>query len=499
MSVLELSLLVGYFGILLGLSFYGTHRYHMAWLYYRHKKDVPVPAPARDEKPPRVTIQLPVFNERYVVARLIDHVCRIRYPRERLEIQVLDDSTDDTVEIARAAVAAWRARGVDIVHIHRTDRTGFKAGALQNGMKLASGELIAVFDADFVPPEDFLERIVPYFADAGVGMVQARWDHINRDYSLLTQAQSILLDGHFLIEHTARNRSGRFFNFNGTAGVWRRRCIEDAGGWQHDTLTEDLDLSYRAQLAGWRFIFLKDLLAPAEIPVDMNAFKSQQHRWAKGSIQVAMKLLPRILRSDLPFAVKLEAFIHLTSNVAYLMMVVMSVMMPFTIHIRIDHGWYHAVLIDLPFFLGATVSVCAFYFVSQLEAGTRWKQRLLYLPVVLSLGIGLAVNNAKATVEALLGHQSPFVRTPKLAIERKGQGWRGMRYRGPRTLLPVVEIALGLHYTWAVIYCFRHGIWAALPFLVLFQAGFLYVGLASVLQGRGRAAGRAAGASEAAT
>jgi cellulose synthase/poly-beta-1,6-N-acetylglucosamine synthase-like glycosyltransferase len=419
-----------------------------------------------------------------VVTRLIDHVCRIRHPRERLEIQVLDDSTDDTVEIARAAVAAWRARGVDIVHLHREDRTGFKAGALQAGMLVARGELIAVFDADFVPSEDFLEKIVPHFGDAGVGMVQARWDHINRDYSLLTQAQSILLDGHFVIEHTARNRSGRFFNFNGTAGVWRRRCIEDAGGWEHDTLTEDLDLSYRAQLKGWRFVFLKDLLSPAEVPVDMNAFKTQQHRWAKGSIQVARKLLPRLLRSDLPLSVKSEAFVHLTSNVAYLLMVVLSVLLPFAMRVRVEHQIAGSMLLDLPFFMGATVSVCSFYLMSQREAGAGWRQRLLYLPVVLALGIGLAVNNAKATLEALLGHQSPFVRTPKLAIEKKGEGWKKKAYRGRRSLLPLFEVALGLHYTIAVVYAIRQELWTAAPFLMLFQLGFLYVGLMSLLQGR---------------
>lgn len=484
MSPLEIAFLIAYFGILAGLSFYGGHRYQMAFLYYRHKNERPTPPPASNGPLPRVTIQLPVFNERYVVNRLIEHVCRIRYPRELLEIQVLDDSTDDTVEIARAAVEAWRAQGIDIVHLHRTDRTGFKAGALQAGMQVARGELIAVFDADFTPTEDFLEHIVPYFADEGVGMVQARWDHINRDFSLLTQAQSILLDGHFVIEHTARNRSGRFFNFNGTAGVWRRSCIIDAGGWQHDTLTEDLDLSYRAQLKGWRFVFLTDLLSPAEVPVEMTAFKTQQHRWAKGSIQVALKLLPRILKSDLPFKVKSEAFVHLTSNVAYVMMLVLSLMMPFSLHVRITHGWYQALFLDLPFFLGATVSVCAFYLVSQREAsGGHWAQRLLYLPVVLALGIGLAVNNAKATLEALFGHDSPFVRTPKLAVEKGARQVAATpRYRSGRHVLAYIEIAFGLYYTYTVAYCVVNQIWMALPFMLLFQFGFLYTGFMSLFQ-----------------
>ena len=482
----EMVFLIGYFLILLGLSFYGTHRYHMAVLYYRHKAEVPVPAtPFAAARKPHVTIQLPVFNERYVVRRLIDYVCQIRYPAELLEIQVLDDSTDDTVDISRAAVEEWRARGVDIVLIHRTDRTGFKAGALQNGMQRAKGELIAVFDADFTPGPDFLERTVPFFGDEGIGMVQARWTHINRRYSLLTRAQSILLDGHFVIEHTARNRSGRFFNFNGTAGIWRRQTIGEAGGWQHDTLTEDLDLSYRAQLAGWRFVYLNDLLSPAELPVEMNAFKTQQHRWAKGSIQVALKLLPRILRSDLSIKVKFEAFVHLTNNVAYVLMVLMSLMLPFSLHIRLDQGWYQAVFLDLPFFIGATVSVCAFYMVSQSEAGVRSRaERLAYLPIVLALGIGLAVNNAKATLEALFGHQSPFVRTPKLAVdEQSGRAVRPRKvYMSGRNMLAWFELGLGAVYTYTVIYCIQTRLWMALPFMLIFQFGFLYIGLMSLFQ-----------------
>ncbi len=481
----ETIFIFGYFAVLLCLCFYGSHRYHMAWLYYRHRENQPTP-PTSENFNPRVTIQLPVFNERYVVERLIDHVCNIRYPSELLEIQVLDDSTDDTVEICRRAVANWKARGIDIVHIHRTDRTGFKAGALQAGMKVAKGEFIAVFDADFTPQPDFLERTMQYFADNNIGMVQARWEHINREYSLLTQAQSILLDGHFMIEHTARHRSGRFFNFNGTAGIWRRECIYDAGGWHHDTLTEDLDLSYRAQLKGWKFVFLNDLLSPAEVPIEMNAFKTQQHRWAKGSIQVGLKLLPRILRSSQPFKVKFEAFIHLSNNLAYVLMIILSLMMPFSLQIRVEHGWYQALLFDLPCFLGATVSVCCFYLVSQREVGGNWGQRIIYLPFVLALGIGLAVNNAKATLEALFGHESPFVRTPKLAIE--GKGGKGQhqpkskKYRGGRNLLPIIELCLAAIYTYTVVYCVQESLWVALPFMMLFQFGFLYTGVMSLFQ-----------------
>ncbi|MBI5547229.1 MAG: glycosyltransferase, partial [Deltaproteobacteria bacterium] len=368
MTLVESILLAVYFLILAVLSMYGSHRYFMAFLYYRHKYKIPMPQGAL-ERLPVVTIQLPVFNEMYVVERLIDAVCKIDYPRELLEIQVLDDSTDETSAIAEACVERHRAQGLDVVYLHRTNRHGFKAGALEEGLKKAKGELVAVFDADFVASPEFLQKTVPYFANPKVGMVQVRWGHINRDFSALTQAQSIFLDGHFMIEHTARNRSGRFFNFNGTAGVWRRTTIKDAGGWQHDTLTEDLDLSYRAQLKGWQFVFLPHVVSPAEVPVDMNAFKGQQHRWAKGSIQTARKLLPAILKADLPFKVKQEAFFHLTNNIAYLLMVVLSLLMPLSMIIRFRHGWYGVLLLDFPFFVMATLSVSAFFVASQREVG----------------------------------------------------------------------------------------------------------------------------------
>jgi hypothetical protein len=283
----SLTLLVLYYLTLGVLALYGIHRSWLVVTYLRHRRDRPaLPAPPAEW--PVVTVQLPLYNEMYVATRLLDAVCRLSYPRDRLEIQVLDDSTDETSELVAAEVARWRERGVDVRHVRRGDRAGFKAGALDAGLACARGELLAVFDADFVPGPDFLEKTVPYFTDPAdpqggsrLGMVQARWEHINRGYSLLTRIQAILLDGHFVIEHTARNRSGRFFNFNGTAGIWRRQAIEDAGGWQHDTLTEDLDLSYRAQLAGWRFVYLPEVTVPSELPVDVRGFKSQQHRWAK--------------------------------------------------------------------------------------------------------------------------------------------------------------------------------------------------------------------------
>ncbi len=494
MSIYEILFLAVYFGVLAVSAIYGSHRYRMAYLYYRHKFKLPTPK-APLTVMPRVTIQLPVFNEMYVVERLIDAVCAIDYPADLYEVQVLDDSTDETVGIARACVERWKQKGVDVVYVHRENRQGFKAGALENGLKTAKGEFVAVFDADFVPAPDFLKRTVPFFSEDKVGMVQVRWGHLNREYSILTQAQSIFLDGHFLIEHTARNRSGCFFNFNGTAGIWRRSTIADAGGWQHDTLTEDLDLSYRAQMKGWQFIFLPEVVSPAEVPVDMNAFKSQQHRWAKGSIQTARKLLPRILKSDLPWAVKQEAFFHLTSNMAYALLVILSALMPLSMVVRFNHGLYATLFLDLPFCVAATISVCFFYIATGRELGLGWWERVKYLPFIMSLGIGMAINNARAVVEALFKMESGFARTPKTGAEGKNVQTVKKAYRGKHSWMPFVELAFGLYFTLAVYFAWEMKVYTSLPFMVLFQMGFLYVGITSLWQGRSRSAGKAAIAS----
>jgi cellulose synthase/poly-beta-1,6-N-acetylglucosamine synthase-like glycosyltransferase len=481
MSPIELSVVVAY-ALLLGvLSVYGGHRYYLVYLYYRHQYRLPSP-PRRFEEGelPRITVQLPIFNEMYVIERLVGAVSKIRYPRHLIDVQVLDDSTDETVAIARACVERHRAEGLDVVHVHRTDRTGFKAGALENGLRSAKGELVAVFDADFVPGPDFLERAVHQFTDAGVGMVQTRWGHINADYSALTRVQSILLDGHFVVEHTARNRSGRFFNFNGTAGIWRRQAIEDAGGWEHDTLTEDSDLSYRSQAAGWRFVYLPEIVVPAELPVEMTAFKAQQHRWAKGLIQVAMKLLPRLLRSDLPPEIKKEAFFHLTSNVAYLLMIPLAILLPVTVVVRVSHGSMEVLLLDLPFFAAATFSVVFFYAASQRELGRRWWQWLPRMPLVLAVGIGLSINNARAVVEALMGYETAFVRTPKHGVKGSGESVARKRYKAMVSLQPLVELAMAAYMTYGVVYLIQRGVYYSLPFLVLFQVGFGYVALLSI-------------------
>jgi cellulose synthase/poly-beta-1,6-N-acetylglucosamine synthase-like glycosyltransferase len=484
MTSTDTLILVSYFFVLSILVMYGWHRYYLVFQYMKHKDQAPGPPPAVTEWPV-VTIQLPIFNEMYVVDRLLDAVCEIDYPKDKLEIQVLDDSTDETRDIAELAVRRQAARGFDIVYLHRTDRTGFKAGALEAGLASAKGTLIAIFDADFVPPADFLRRTVGYFADPKLALVQARWGHLNADYSLLTRVQSILLDGHFVLEHGGRNRSGCFFNFNGTSGVWRREAIPDSGGWQHDTLTEDLDLSYRAQLRGWKFLFVPDLVTPAEVPVEMNGFKSQQHRWAKGSIQTCRKLLPLILQSDLPFKVKAEAFFHLTANFNYVLMVILSVLMFPAMVVRYNMGWSEMLLIDLPLFALATASVFNFYLICQREVYADWRSRVKYLPLVMAVGIGLAVNNTRALFEALSGDPGEFTRTPKYGIERSQDVWQHKKYHQAMPIQPFIELALGLYFTFTVVYALAHGIFGTVPFLMLFQFGFLYTGIMSILQQAG--------------
>jgi cellulose synthase/poly-beta-1,6-N-acetylglucosamine synthase-like glycosyltransferase len=483
-SPTETLILVLYFFVLSILAIYGWHRYYLIYLYTKNRDKAPspdVPPLAQADLPP-VTIQLPIYNEMYVADRLIDAVCEMDYPRDRLEIQVLDDSTDETREIAELAVRRHAARGFDITYLHRVDRTGYKAGALEAGLRVAKADYIAIFDADFIPPKDFLLKTLPHFTDPKVGMVQARWGHINQDYSLLTKVQAILLDAHFVLEHGGRNRAGCFFNFNGTAGIWRRDAIDSAGGWQHDTLTEDLDLSYRAQLLGWKFKFLPHVVSPAEVPVEMNSFKSQQHRWAKGSIQTCMKLLPRILRSKQPLSVKAEAFFHLSANFNYLLMSLLSILMFPAMWVRYNMGWTEMLIIDVPLFMAATASIGVFYVKAQRELYTDWRQRMKYLPFLMSIGIGLCVNNTRAVLEALFHKQSEFARTPKYGIELDSDEWVGKKYHQSVGVQPLIELALGLYFTATVFYALVNQIYATLPFLMLFQIGFLYTGLLSILQ-----------------
>jgi len=469
-----------YLTVLFGLSAYGIHRYVIIYLFLKNRKNEPHPA-TRFVTLPKVTMQLPIFNEIYVVERLLRSVSEIDYPRELLQIQVLDDSTDDTRGITSSVTAELQGRGFNVELIHRANREGFKAGALATGLESAEGEFVCILDADFVPPPDLLRKTIDFFTDPKIGMIQTRWGHLNRGYSLLTRVQAMFLDGHLLLEQTARSRSGRFFNFNGTAGLWRKSCIQEAGGWQHDTLTEDLDLSYRAQLAGWKFVFLTNVVTPAELPVDMNGFKSQQHRWTKGSIQTCKKLLPTIWRSDLPLVIKLEATGHLTSNFAYLLLACLCVLLhPAT---GGPQGWLRTFLIDVPIFLTASMSVAIFYICAQRELHPRtWMKEILLLPCLLGLGVGLSLNNARAVLEAVFNHKSDFARTPKYGIERKSQPWRNCKYMPLKSLLPIAEVGFAIYFTYFVWFAIVHGQYLSVPFLLMFQGGFLYVSICSLVQ-----------------
>jgi cellulose synthase/poly-beta-1,6-N-acetylglucosamine synthase-like glycosyltransferase len=488
LDAFDWAVLALYFAVLGALSLYGAYRIKQVADFWRYRRESPRPrARFAEDELPVVTVQLPVFNEVYVVERLLKAVTAIDYPRERLEIQVLDDSTDETRATALRAVGRHRAEGFRINYIHRDDRTGFKAGALENGLKTAAGELVAIFDADFVPRADCLRKLVHFFTDPLTACAQMRWSHINGSYNLLTRLQTILLDGHFVIEQTVRNRAGGFFNFNGTAGLWRRRAIELSGGWQHDTLTEDTDLSFRAQLMGWRFVYLLDEDAPSEVPVEINAFKAQQRRWAKGVTEVALKLYPRILRSPLPFRVKLEMFFRLTGNVSYPLMILMSLLQFPLLLVRYNQGFYHLMPLDLPLLLLSTFSVVLFYGTAIWYLDRpRTRRRLLHLPLVMGLGIGLAFSNARAVLEALLRVKTEFVRTPKYRVEGgRDETWKRKKYRRGRDWLPAFELSFALYFVLAVSYAAHMGMWGTIPFLSLFGFGYGYTGLMSLLQTAG--------------
>jgi len=476
--------LLSYFSILFLLAVYGAYRIKQVIDFWRYRNFVPESAGQfAEEDLPVITVQLPLFNELYVVDRLLKAVTAFDYPREKMEIQVLDDSTDETVKVAKAVVAKYAEQGFDIHYIHRTDRTGFKAGALENGNRTAKGELLAIFDADFVPKPDCLRKLVHFFTDPLVGCAQMRWAHINGNYNLLTRLQTIMLDGHFVVEQTTRNRTGGFFNFNGTAGIWRRKAIEMSGGWQHDTLTEDTDLSFRAQLMGWRFVYLLDEEAPAEIPVEINAFKAQQRRWAKGVMQVGLKLYPRIWRAPLPLRVKLEMFFRLTGNISYPLMIVASFLQFPLLLVRYNQPFYHLMIFDLPLLFFSSISVVLFYGTAVWYLDERRTPRLLHLPLVMALGIGLAFSNARAVLEALLGVKTDFIRTPKYRVEDTTDAtWKRKKYRRKRGLLPLLELSFAIYFLLAILYSARLHMWGTIPFLTLFFFGFGYMGLMSLLQ-----------------
>jgi cellulose synthase/poly-beta-1,6-N-acetylglucosamine synthase-like glycosyltransferase len=478
-------LLLPYFIVMIVLAAYGIHRYTLCYQYFRYRKNYNPNPLSHFEDLPRVTIQLPIFNEQFVIDRLIEAVCAMEYPKDKLEIQVLDDSTDETQEVARGIVERYAALGHPIEYIHRTNRHGYKAGALDAGLKVAKGGFIAIFDADFVPPPDWLMRVIHHFTEPEIGMVQTRWTHLNRDYSMLTQIEAILLDGHFVLEHGARARTGQFFNFNGTAGMWRRQAIDDAGGWQHDTLTEDTDLSYRSQMAGWKFKYLPEVECPAELPIEMTAFKTQQARWAKGLIQTSIKVLPMMFRSNVPRSIKIESVYHLTANMSYPLMVIMTALLIPSMIVRFYQGWFQMLLIDVPLFTASTLSIAVFYVASQRVLFPRgWMKTFLYLPVLMALGIGLTVTNSKAVVEALLGIKSAFARTPKYRVAKKGEKSQAAKYRKRLVLAPWIELLVGTYFFLAIIYCFSNHNYFTAPFLILFVIGYWYTGLMSLLQGR---------------
>jgi len=485
--------IAAYLAVLTVICVYGAHRYFLVMLYYGVRHRPPEPH-AQFEGLPRVTVQLPMYNERYVARRIIERACEIDYPRDRLQIQVLDDSTDETQQIASQTVAELRAAGHDIVYRHRDNRLGYKAGALEEGTREATGEFIAIFDADFLPPPNILQETIHHFTDERVGMVQSRWEHLNRDLSTLTEAQAVFLDGHFVVEHTARNRTGRFMSFNGTGGIWRKATIADAGGWQHDTLTEDLDLSYRAQLRKWKFVFLPQLTSPAELPPEMNAFKAQQHRWTKGGAQTCLKVLPRVLRSDVHWKVKVEAFFHLTSGAVYVLVVLLSLLLGPTLLAKLTLSreqpswvlWYELLLFIIGF--GATT---VFYIVSQHELLRGWWRAFCFVPALMAVGIGIALNNAIAAIDGFCGGTGEFVRTPKFgdAANKHGDWHRRLGGFGVRANWKAwVELGLGLYLVGFTVSLFFfenwfHRVSMALPFLAIFIVGYFYVAMQTFYTG----------------
>ena len=484
MAILWYSL---YFLVLIGLAGYGFHRLTILWLYIKHRKDTPTPkAMFSEEDLPVITMQLPIYNELHVVERLIQKVADIDYPKDKFHIQVLDDSTDETQRMCQEQVADLVSRGYDAEYVHRTDRTGYKAGALENGTKTAKGELLFILDADFVPNPDVLRKTVHFFTDEKVGMIQTRWGHLNREFNVLTRIQAMFLDGHLELEQTARNRSGRFFTFNGTGGMWRKSCIDDAGGWEHDTLTEDMDLSYRAQLKGWNFIFLKDVETPAELPVDMDGFKSQQHRWTKGSIQCCKKCLMNIWKSDAPLKAKMEATAHLTSNFAYLLLIALCFLVlpkqSYTLEF-FQQNPYAEYFLNIPIFFFGSVSIAMFYMMAQksLRPGS-WYKEIIYLPLLIALGIGMSVNNAKAVLEAIFNHQSGFVRTPKYGIgdSKNELKVKSSNYKVMKSFTPVIEFIFGIFFAVIVVSNFIDANYMSAVLLSPFPIGFFYTSFPSL-------------------
>ncbi len=462
---------------------FGLHG--LVMVYYYHKtKAFKHPEANSPVDLPLVTVQLPLYNEMYVVERLIESVCALDYPIEKLEIQVLDDSTDETVHANRELVDRYAERGFDISYVHRVNREGYKAGALKHGMIQAKGEFIAIFDADFVPKPDFLHQTIRHFENSKVGMVQTRWEHLNEEYSFLTRAQALALDGHFVIEQQVRNKAGFFINFNGTAGIWRKSCILDAGNWQPDTLAEDLDLSFRAQLRGWKFVFLNDVTSPAELPADINSLKTQQFRWTKGAVEAALKLLPAVWRSSMPLRVKLEGTVHLTSNIVFPFILVVAMLnIPMVLIKNLSEGReYDDLFTMMSIFVLASISTFLFYMHAQRAIHLDWRRRLLLFPVFLAGSMGLAVNNSKAVLEALFGKKTEFKRTPKYKIVDSTDEWRTKKNDLAKKIgiEVIIELGLAAYFFIGICTSIYYMEIAAIPFQLMFLTGFATVGILSL-------------------
>ncbi len=477
--MLEIIVVIIYVFLLLAILFYCLLEAGLAINYLRYKNKYPLPKLLSNELEekdyPKVCVQLPIFNELYVVERLIDAVCQLNYPKEKLEIQVLDDSTDETLKISEKKVNYYKQQGFNIKLVRRPNRKGYKAGALQYGLERSDCEFVAIFDADFIPDKNFLMVSLPHFKE-NIGMVQTRWDHLNKDYSLLTRIQAFFLDNHFAVEQSGRNLSGYFINFNGTAGIWRKQCILDAGGWQADTLTEDLDLSYRAQLKNWEFVYLENVLSPAELPADMRSFKSQQFRWIKGGAETAMKLIPKIAKSKLPLMVKLNAFSHLLSSSIYLIVfltVVFSLPLLMVKNTYIETEYVHYAL---PFTL-SNIAVAFIYFVSIVKKDNLSKSFLEYLvilPFFLIITMGLSLHNTIALVRGFAGEQTPFIRTPKFNIKAVGDIWADNKYIGNRKIdwVTIFEGVMVLYFIAGIVLAFYRMEFGLLPLHIMAVLGF---------------------------
>ncbi len=471
-------LAIVHFLALCGLVVYGCHRLWFLYLWVRLRKKQKHDYSAYrslDIPYPKVTVQLPIYNERFVAARLLDAVVRLDWPLDRLEIQVLDDSDDETQDLLKDRIAYWQLRKRDIKLITRETRDGFKAGALECGLRRAEGELLAIFDADFIPPRDFLKRTVFKFADPSVGMVQTRWSFVNTDHSWLTQIQAMMLAPHFSIEHRVRSHQGYFFNFNGTAGIWRKEAILSSGGWQSDTVTEDLDLSYRAQLKGWRFNYLEDVAVPSELPSTLGGFRSQQKRWARGSIQTARKILPLVFRSRaLPFKVKIEAAFHLLANMGWLFGALVTLTLYPTIVYRVESGLYQYLFLDLLLFCGGCGAIMLYF--SWYALFKKQRTRVLWVLLLPAFAIGLAPSLASSVIQGAIRRGGQFERTPKFGIRGKSRlpGIASI-YRRTTVAAFGIDALFLLYCLLPIVFVMRKETWAAVPLLLLFPIGFLIV------------------------